>query len=166
MPPVVIGAVVGGAISAVGSIVAANKQEAAQEQALAQQQKAERAKQNIARAQARRSRLQQIREQRIRAGQIQQRAAVGGVGGASSAFGALGSLQSQLEANLSFIDQQQALGQQASQALMSAQETLVQGQAEAAMIGGLFGAAGNIAGSAIGSGLFSSTPAPQVPAST
>lgn len=61
-----------------------------------------------------RARVQAIREARLKAGAVQQTAETQGVGNASAALGGLGSIASQLNSNLSFLDQTGRLADQAS----------------------------------------------------
>ena len=83
-------------------------------QAAKAQEKAQELSQRRADLEAARARRQQVREARIRRAQIiAQSQAVGGEGSSAEA-GATGSLQSQLGANLSFLDQTQQLSRQIS----------------------------------------------------
>lgn len=83
-------------------------------EATAAQRKSIKIQQKQADEQTYRERLARIREARIRRGQIEASAAATGAIESSGYAGAVSSVQSQLGANLSFLDKIQGLSQQAS----------------------------------------------------
>ena len=124
MGPVAIIAGIGLAVAAGGAVMsykAQQKQVKMQKRA----QAAQRAQDNM---KAARERREAIRNARIAAGSISQDAANQGVSGSSAALGGLGSIGSQLNQNLSFLDQYNRLSDQASIALGKANQYGVNAQ--------------------------------------
>jgi len=149
MGPVAIIAGIGAAVSAVGtvkSIQSQKKQVKLQKQA----NKAQRQQDNL---RAVRERREAIRTARISSANSSQMAVNQGAADTSASLGALGSIQSQVNQGLSFLDQFNALSDQASVALGKANQAGMSAQvwgavADAGMkvsqnagsIGGMFGA--------------------------
>jgi hypothetical protein len=124
MGPVAVIAGIGLAISA-GSAYMTHK---AQKKAAKMQKRAAAAQRAQDNMRAARERREAIRNARIASASVAQGAANEGVFGASGTLGGLGSIQSQLNQNLSFLDGQNRLADQASVALGKANEANMKAQ--------------------------------------
>lgn len=108
-----VAAVVGAGAAVVGTIGSmdnASKQQASQQQAATYQR-------SMDNNRAARERVQAIRSARLSAGQATQAGANQGVSSSSASLGGVGSIVSQLDSNLSFLDTQSKLSDQASEAI-------------------------------------------------
>lgn len=121
MGPLAIVAGVGLAIGAASAVMSYK----AQKKAAKQNRKAAAAQRAQDNMKAARERREAIRNARIAAAGVAQGAANDGVGGSSAALGGLGSIASQLNQNLSFLDGQNRLADQASTALSKANKAQV-----------------------------------------
>lgn len=124
MGPVAIIAGIGLAVGAAGTYMSYKAQKK-QQKYMKRAAAAQRAQDNM---QAARERREAIRNARIAAANVTQGAANDSVSGSSAALGGLGSIASQLNQNLSFLDGQNRLADQASVALSKANE--FQGKAQ------------------------------------
>lgn len=117
-------AIIAGAALAIGAGSAYMSYSAQKKQAKFQRKAAaaQRAQDNM---KAARERREAIRNARIAAGGVAQNAANQGVTGSSAALGGLGSIEQQLNSGLSFLDGQNRLADQASEALGQANKAAV-----------------------------------------
>lgn len=145
MGPVAIIAGIGLAVAAGGAVMSYK----AQQKQVKMQKRAQAAQRSQDNMKAARERREAIRNARIAAGQVAQGAANQGVSGSSAALGGLGSIGSQLNQNLSFLDNYNRLSDQASVALGKANEygTKAQTWNSVSSIGmRVFGSAGQLGG--------------------
>lgn len=91
-----------------------------QRQARKEQREASKIESRIGEVKARRERVRQVQEQRILQARVASQASAGGTETTSSTQGVQASLQSQLGANLSFLDQTQEATRQISRRLQTA----------------------------------------------
>lgn len=129
MPVIPVAAAIGAAATVAGTVISATNQA----KALREQRKQNRFERQIATNRAQRERRDAIRTARLAAGASTQAAANQGASGTSAALGALGSISSQLNANLSFLDVNQRLSDQASLAAGRANAFMGRAQTGAAI---------------------------------
>lgn len=129
MPVAAVAAAVGAAATVVGTVSSIKNAKKARK-AQAQQFKFER---QLAQNRAVRERRDAIRAARLAAGQVTSSAANQGATDSSAFIGGLGSIQSQLNSNLSFLDTNQKLADQAGNAASRANAFLSKAQTGAAI---------------------------------
>lgn len=156
--PVIAGIALATAVVGTGvSIYSSQKAAGAYAQSAAAQREANRFQRQQADLQAARQKRDAIRQSRIAQASVQQSAENQGVSGSSAAIGGQASIQSQLNSNLSFLDQYSSLSDAASDALGRASVYQSKGNqftANAQSAGAIsslafqvFGAAGTLGGS-------------------
>ena len=135
-------ALVTSAVIVAGATVASYAQQRKSAKAQARANAAEQRRAEIANA---RERRQQVRNARVQRASLESQAALTGVVGSSGVEGAAANIQTQLGDNLSFLDQNAALSQEASIANQQAQDYSSRAAGYAAL-GEVAGKAGSVYG--------------------